>query len=86
MLFRSVAGTEIPWTYIEESPEKSSRAYVRESTGRAGGFHLHGLVAVGIQFATLTITYTDADDSDWALATWRSLKHLIPRDNQPGTK
>ncbi len=69
-------GSEIPWTYVEETPAMSSRAYLREPTSHDDHFHLHGLAAVTGQFATLTISYTNAAHSDWALATWRSLRYL----------
>lgn len=69
-------GREIPWTYIEESAAMSSRAYLREPIGAEANFHLHGLASVIGQFATLTITFTDPLHSDWAFATWRTLRYL----------
>ncbi len=73
-------GSEMPWTYIEETPDFSSRAYLREPTAADPHYHLHGLAAVSGQFATLTISYTDAGHADWCLATWRSLRYLTPKD------
>lgn len=73
-------GSELPWTYIEETPDLSARAYLREPTAANPRYHLHGLAAVHGQFATLTITFTDAGQTDWSLATWRSLRYVTPKD------
>ncbi len=73
-------GSDLPWTYREESPELSSRAYLREPEAEGDPFHLHGLTSVLGQFATLTITFPSATDTDWALGIWRSLRYLAPRE------
>lgn len=73
-------GSEIPWTYVEESPDLSSRAYLREPTAADPHFHLHGLASVRGQFATLTISFTDESQTDWSLATWRSLRYVTPKN------
>jgi len=52
----------------------SSKAYLKEPKGEDGHYHLHGLASVVGQFATLTITFDDPDDTTWALAAWRSLR------------
>ncbi len=73
-------GNDIAWTYVDESPHQSGRAYVREPVASGGEFHLHGLVSVPGQFATITITFGDAVETDWALTAWRSLRFLPARE------
>jgi hypothetical protein len=76
-------GSEIAWTYVEETPGMSSKAYLKEPANGEGHYHLHGLASVVGQFATLTIKFDDPEDQAWALAAWRSLRSLPSKGLSP---
>ncbi|MBY0504120.1 MAG: hypothetical protein K2X03_09425 [Bryobacteraceae bacterium] len=66
----------VPWTYFDESPSQSARAYLTET----GPVHrLHGLIAAQGHFATVTLAFPAADTA-WALGVWRHVRFLPRRD------
>jgi hypothetical protein len=67
------AYVDIQETFEHEEEGVIGRAYLAHSMDEH--WNLHGRTAVSGSLAVCTITIGSADDREWALATWRSLRH-----------
>jgi len=75
----SAAGGEVHWAYVEESLGHSARALLEEPAGEIELYQLHGLVEAGSQGATVTVVFGRAEELEWALGVWRSVRCLPAR-------